>query len=80
MLSLPFKRIKFSFISSNGKEKFLSLVNLPVITSSEFTIDFVISLSIVFKTSSSFATNRSKPNNKFVSPYESLIVLTSFGS
>ena len=80
ILFLPRIFIKFSFILSNGRKKFLSLVNSPVIISSELIIDFVFCLSKVFNTSSSLATNKSKPINKFVSPYESRIVFISFGS
>ena len=80
ILFLPRIFIKFSFILSNGRKKFLSLVNSPVIISSELIIDFVFCLSKVFNTSSSLATSKSKPINKLVSPYESLIVLISFES
>ena len=77
---LPSTLIKFSFILSNGRKKSLSLVNSPVIISSELIIDLVFCLSKVLNTSSSLATNKSKPINKFVSPYDNRIVFISFGS
>ena len=67
IFSFPNSWIRLSLIFSDGKEKLISLVNSPVITSSELIIALVEDLFNVNNTSLSLETSKSHPNNKFVS-------------